>query len=77
MELDARLLTIVTFLPLATGLVLLPLRSLPETVWKVVALASTTLTFLLSLALWAGYDATQPGYQFVEYKTWLTGWGVH
>ena len=52
MELDARLLTIVTFLPLATGLVLLPLRSLPETVWKVVALASTTLTFLLSLALW-------------------------
>ena len=75
--LDTHLLTVVTFLPLATGLVLLLFRNLPETVWKAAALASTTLTFLLSLALWTGYDATEPGYQFVEYTTWLPAFGVH
>ena len=75
--LDHRLVTIVTFLPLATGLALLFFRRLPETVWKLAALASSTLTFLLSLLLWSGYDATRPGYQFVEYATWLPAWGVH
>src|SRR5512143_3517481 len=75
--LDTHLLTVVTFLPLATGLVLLLFRNLPETVWKAAALASTTLTFLLSVALWTGYDATEPGYQFVEYATWLPAIGVH
>jgi NADH-quinone oxidoreductase subunit M len=75
--LDSRLLTIVTFLPLATGLVLLFFRSLPEAAWKAIALASTTLTFVLSLGLWAGFDATDPSYQFVEYATWLPAWGVH
>ncbi|RIL05812.1 MAG: NADH-quinone oxidoreductase subunit M [Proteobacteria bacterium] len=76
--LDGRLLTIVTFLPLATGLVLLVLlRGLPERVWKIVALASTTLTFLLSLLLWFRYDATRPGHQFVEHVAWLPNWGIH
>jgi len=71
------LLTVVTFLPLATGIALLFLRSLPESAWKLVALASTTVTFVLSLGLWTGYDATRPGYQFVQYTTWLPAWGVH
>ena len=75
--LDAHLLTVVTFLPLATGLLLLLLRSLPEQTWKVAALGATTLTFLLSLRLWLGYDPTRTGYQFVEYATWLPSWGVH
>jgi NADH-quinone oxidoreductase subunit M len=74
---DARMLTIVTFLPLATGLLLLLLPGIPERMLKVVALGSSTLTFLLSLLLWFGYDATRPGHQFVEYAPWLPGWGVH
>ena len=72
-----RLLTIVTFLPLATGLLLLPLRSLPERAWKIAGLAATGVTFAISLLLWLGYDATRPGYQFVEYEPWLPTWGVH
>ena len=75
--LDARLLTIVTFLPLATGLLLVLLRGMPERLLKVVALASPPLTFLLSLRLWFGFDPTRPGYQFVEYAPWLPSWGVH
>ncbi|MCX5737926.1 MAG: NADH-quinone oxidoreductase subunit M, partial [Proteobacteria bacterium] len=75
--LDAHLLTVVTFLPLATGLLLILLRGLPEKIWKVAAVAATTLTFLISLRLWFGYDPTRSGYQFVEYATWLPSWGVH
>jgi NADH-quinone oxidoreductase subunit M len=75
--LDAHLLTVVTFLPLATGLLLILLRGLPDHVWKVTAVAATTLTFLLSLKLWFGFDPTRTGYQFVEYATWLPSWGVH
>ena len=74
---DAHVLSVVTFLPLATGLLLLLLRGLPERIWKVAAVVATTLTFLISLRLWFGYDPTRSGYQFVEYATWLPSWGVH
>jgi NADH-quinone oxidoreductase subunit M len=80
MDWGERLLTIVTFLPLATGLVLLATNAfggLPERAWKVAGLASTTLTFAVSLLLWTGYDATRPGYQLVEYAPWLPAWGVN
>ena len=75
--LDAHLLTVVTFLPLAAGLALLLLRNLSERTWKFAALGASTLTFLVSLKLWLGYDPTRAGYQFVEYATWLPSWGVH
>jgi NADH-quinone oxidoreductase subunit M len=80
MEWSDRLVTIVTFLPLATGLLLVlsnAFGSLPERVWKVTALASTTVTFGISLLLWTGYDATRPGYQLVEYAPWLPSFGVN
>ena len=75
--LDAHLLTVVTFLPLVTGLLLILLRGLPDQAWKVAAVGATALTFLLSLKLWFGFDPTSTGYQFVEYATWLPSWGVH
>ncbi len=75
--LDAHLLTVVTFLPLAAGLLLILLRNLPEQIWKIVALGASALTFLISLKLWFGFDPTRAGYQFVEYTTWLPSWGVH
>ncbi|MEE2677858.1 MAG: NADH-quinone oxidoreductase subunit M [Myxococcota bacterium] len=82
---EAHLLSIVTFLPLATGVVLL-LGSLfvqwsgggglPQSVWRGVALASTTFTFLVSLLLFSGFDVSDPGYQFVEHAPWLPAWGI-
>jgi NADH-quinone oxidoreductase subunit M len=71
------LVTIVTFLPLVSGLVLLVLNGLPERIWKGVAVASTTATFALSLRLWTGFDAARPGYQFVEYARWMPSFGIH
>jgi NADH-quinone oxidoreductase subunit M len=80
------LLSWVTFLPLATALILLATSvaagvlgsaGLPERGWRAAAVASTLLTFLLSIGLWTGYDPTEPGFQFVEHAPWLPEWGVY
>jgi NADH-quinone oxidoreductase subunit M len=75
---EESLLTLVTFLPLATGLLLaVPvLNQLPDRVWRGIALASTVLTFLLSLRLFLAFDPTRPGYQFVEQSQWLPEYGI-
>jgi len=84
---DDHVLSWVTFLPLATGVVLLAtgllasfLRTegLPATVWRSVGLSSTLLTFLLSvLGLWARFDPEQAGYQLVERVPWMPEWGIN
>jgi NADH-quinone oxidoreductase subunit M len=74
--LDAHLLTIVTFLPLATALGLVLVRGLPESTWRLAGLASTTLTFLLSVRLFVVFDPTRSGYQFIETAEWLPQWGI-
>ena len=77
-QLDSHLLTLVTFLPLATALVLLvPNRRLPVQAWRGIALASTLLTFVLSLRLFSAFDATQTGFQFAEHAAWLPDYGVN
>ncbi len=76
--LDEHLLTIVTFLPFATALLLLvPNRRLPASAWRSIALTSTLLTFGLSLRLWTNFEATRTGFQFVERVPWLPEYGVH
>jgi NADH-quinone oxidoreductase subunit M len=79
------LLSIVTFLPLATGVLLvasalvaelLDSEGLPGQVWRITALASTGATFLLSLLLFTGFDATDPGFQFVQHAPWLPELGI-
>jgi len=80
------LLTLVTFLPLATGLALLAAgtiaralgsEGLPPIAWRVVALGSTLATFAISLRLFSGFDPTATGFQFVEYVPWLPDYGIH
>jgi NADH-quinone oxidoreductase subunit M len=74
---ESHLLSTVTFLPLATAIGLLFVPRAPELAWKGVALASTTVTFLLSLVLFGRFDPTQPSFQFVERSAWLPDLGVH
>src|SRR5512145_1885994 len=80
------LLTLVTFLPLAVGLLLLlagaVARSLgsdglsPAT-WRATGLFTALATFGLSLRLFSGFDPTEIGFQFVEYAPWLPEYGIH
>ena len=81
-----QLLTWVTFLPLLVGVGLVATslgaglfgsRGLSDEAWRGVGLAGTVVTFLLSLRLWAGFDPTQTGFQFVEHAQWLPAYGVN
>jgi NADH-quinone oxidoreductase subunit M len=83
--LDANLITAVTFLPFATAVALLATSLVaqmlgsegpPASVWRGLGLASTLATFGLSLRLFAGFDATDPGFQFVEHNAWLPEYGI-
>ncbi len=83
MSLESNLLTILTFLPLATGVVLLVAsvllgsRGLPAAVWRGAGLAGTLVTFLLSVQLFLAFDATRTGFQFVEHAQWIPAYGVN
>ena len=71
------LLSIITFLPLAAAIILaLFLRGDDEAAQKNakwLALIATSATFILSLFLITGFDASNPEFQFVEERPWLLG----
>ena len=71
------LLSFITFLPLIGAFVLtIFLRGDDEMAQrnaKMLALFATTMTFLLSLVLLAGFDPRNTGFQFVEEAEWIGG----
>jgi NADH-quinone oxidoreductase subunit M len=70
----ADILTVITFLPTVGALLLLFVPGRDEASRNVVrwiALVVTTVTFALSLWLWAQFDASNPGFQFVENYPWI------
>jgi NADH-quinone oxidoreductase subunit M len=84
-EFDQHLLTIITFFPLVTALGLMATSilarllgadGLPAAVWKPIALASSILTFLLSLRLFAVFDPLETGFQLVEHAPWIPEYGI-
>jgi len=85
---DAHIISWVTFLPLATGLLLLAigvssqvfLRSegLSAAAWRVVAFASSIVTFFLSVfGMWFRYEPQNSGFQLTEHVSWLPAFGVN
>ena len=74
MNLGANLLTVITFLPAVGAIILLfiPGRDArSESAVRWISLAVTLLTFALSLWLWAAFDKSNPGFQFVENFDWI------
>ncbi len=64
------LLSLITFLPLAAALLILPMRSnINAARW--IALIATLIDFALSLVLWANFDDKTAAFQFVEHANWL------
>lgn len=68
------ILSVITFLPLVGALFILVVRG-DEAVTarnaRWVALWTTLVTFVVSLLLLPGFDASAPGFQFVEKHPWL------
>jgi NADH-quinone oxidoreductase subunit M len=65
------ILSLVTFLPLAGGLLLVFVPRDRVRAARALALAVSALAFLVSLALFFRFDAGSPGLQFVERAPWI------
>jgi NADH-quinone oxidoreductase subunit M len=75
---ESHLLTIVTFFPLVTGLMLLATGPrLPDALWRSVALGSSAINFVFALRMFRLFDPTRTGFQFVEHASWIPSWGIH
>jgi NADH-quinone oxidoreductase subunit M len=74
MNLADNLLTVITFLPAVGALILLFVPGRDEAAHAFIrwtALAFTLVTFALTLWLWARFDNSNPGFQFVENFDWI------
>lgn len=65
------LLTLIIWLPILGGLVVLASGDKAKRVSKWTALGFAILTFLVSLGLWIGFDADTAQMQFVERTPWI------
>ncbi|WP_019643606.1 NADH-quinone oxidoreductase subunit M [Novispirillum itersonii] len=77
---DLPLLSLVTFLPLVGAAFILFVRGDEAVVARNarnVALLTSLATFLLSLALWQGFNPATADFQFVEKVQWLPDWGIN
>ena len=65
------LLSTLVWLPIAGGVVLLALGDRRMGLGRWLALAVAVATFVLSLQLYAGFDAATAAYQFTEQRPWI------
>lgn len=73
------MLTFLTFFPLAGVLLLLLLKAFKkdsDNVIKGIAIGTSALTFLISVALLLQFRAGNPNLQFVERVPWIPSWGI-
>ncbi len=70
------ILSALIFTPLIAGLVLLLVPAGRKDWIRGIAAAAGVLTLGLSLALYAGYDVSRGGYQFIEKVDWLPALGI-
>src|SRR6476620_12567692 len=73
------ILTLITWLPLVGGLIIMSVRGDEATVasnarWA--ALWTSRIVLVLSLVLWVKFDPGEPGFQFIEEVPWLPEYGV-
>ncbi|RZI99978.1 MAG: NADH-quinone oxidoreductase subunit M [Brevundimonas sp.] len=75
------ILSLITFLPLAGAAVILGARFAnkagADNAARWIALGTTLVTLAVAAVLVAGFDASNPGYQFVEQFNWFAGAQYH
>ncbi len=73
------MLSLIVFLPLLGAALLLLIGNRDgqrDALVRNVALGVSLVTFVATLALWAGYDPATPGFQFVERHAWIPAFGI-
>ncbi|MBK1694898.1 NADH-quinone oxidoreductase subunit M [Chromatium weissei] len=73
---DFPLLTLIIWLPILGGIVVLASGDKSPNISKWIALSFALLTFLVSLGLWVGFDSSTAQMQFVERSTWIPTFNV-
>ena len=73
------ILSLITWLPLVGGIIIMSVRGDEETIasnarWA--ALWTSLIVMVLSLVLWVRFDPSEAGFQFVEQVEWLPNYGV-
>ncbi len=72
------LLSLAIWIPIAAGLVVLAAGGDPRApLQRWIALAGALLGFLVTLPLYTGFDAGNPGFQFVEQIVWIERFNIH
>jgi len=74
---NAHLLSVLIWLPVIGGLLILGLGSARAEAARWASMAVAVATFLWSLRLLAGFDYSNPGMQFVEQHAWIPAWGIN
>lgn len=74
---NAHLLSVLIWLPVIGGALILALGSARAEAARWASLAVAVATFLWSLRLLTGFDYADPGMQFVEQHAWIPAWGIH
>jgi NADH-quinone oxidoreductase subunit M len=69
-------LIIVLLAPAAFGVLLLPIPGTWKRVHRVLTIIASSIMFAFSLNLWMGFDANDPGFQFVESHPWMPQLGI-
>jgi len=70
------ILSVLIFLPLITGIVLLFLPAERKTLIKSISLGSASLILLLSAIVFFSYNVAAGGYQFIERAAWVPALGI-
>ena len=73
---DWPILSILIWLPIAAGAVVLAIGSERALLGKQVALGASVLTFVLSIPLYTGFDTSTASLQFVERVPWIERFNV-
>jgi len=77
MNADWPILTIIIWLPIFGGMLVLASGDKAPNVTRWLAVIVAVLTFLLSVPLWTGFDASSSAMQFQEYRSWIPAFNVH
>jgi NADH-quinone oxidoreductase subunit M len=77
MSADWPILSIIIWLPIIGGLLVLGSGDKAPNVSRWLALFVSIATFLLSLPLWSGFDSSTASMQFVEKAAWIPAYDIH
>lgn len=70
------ILSVIIFIPLLAGLIILLLPAEQKKAPRAIALAAGLVSLLLSIVVYASYDIAAAGYQFIERIPWIPALGV-